>query len=63
MNLFKGGMAVSLAWAVFGGLYLAGYIMNIIDLIKMDTIMNGEGAVRIIGIFVPVIGPVMGWFF
>lgn len=52
--LFVLSLAVVTAW---------GWILNIIALAHMTTILTGEGAVRIAGIFLPPLGAVMGWFF
>ena len=40
-----------------------GWVANIIVLYHMNTIMTGEGVIRIIGIFIAPIGSIMGWFF
>ena len=40
-----------------------GWVQNIIHLFRMTTVMSGEGAVRIVGIFVAPLGAVLGWFF
>jgi len=55
-----GAIAVML---LLGLLFAYGWVVNIIYLFHMSTVMNGEGAVRIAGIFVPPLGAIMGWFF
>ena len=42
-------------------LVLVGYIQNIVTLCGMNEV-NGETAVRVIGIFMPLIGAIYGWF-
>ena len=42
---------------------VAGWVMNIITLVGMISgDITAEFILRVVGIFVPVIGGVMGWF-
>ena len=58
---------LGIAWVLFIlSLAIAtgyGWILNIIALAHMGTILTGEGALRIAGIFVPPLGAIMGFFF
>jgi len=54
---------VVIFWSLFGAVYLAGWVLNIVSLFHLPSILTGEGAVRIAGIFVPFLGPIMGYFF
>ena len=40
-----------------------GYILNIVDLFNDLSTVNGVFIMRIIGIFLPPIGAIMGYFF
>ena len=42
---------------------LIGWVMNIMDLVKMDLTLTGLCVLKIIGVFIPPLGAVMGWFF
>lgn len=44
-------------------MYAVGWLMNIVALFHMTAILTGEGALRIAGIFVPLLGPILGFFF
>lgn len=48
--------------AILGILVAWGWVLNIIDLLRMSDILVGEGAVRIAGIFIPPLGALLGWF-
>ena len=39
-----------------------GWIANIITIIGMGEILNGEGVIRIIGVFIAPLGAIMGYF-
>jgi hypothetical protein len=50
----------SLAGLTIGS--LAGWVMNIYAIFAdFDTMQMGEAIVRIIGVFIPLIGAIMGW--
>ena len=58
------GAGVVLAWILFLGLSLIGWVLNIVALFQgADTMSVGELIVRFAGIFVAPIGVIMGWFF
>lgn len=40
---------------------VAGWIMNLFTLFGLET-FAGEAALRTLGVFIPVIGGVLGWF-
>ena len=43
-------------------LFLVGWVMNIVKLItNMHSPITGVFVLRIVGIFVPIIGAIMGW--
>lgn len=59
---------VGLGLIIFGAIMLlliaSGWVMNIIDLVQLESIVFcGEHIMRIIGIFIAPIGAFMGWFF
>jgi len=56
------GAKVLAFWAIFILIYAGGWIWNLVKLFHMASVMTGEGALRIAGIFVPFLGPVMGYF-
>lgn len=43
-------------------LTLIGWGINIVEIFHLETILSGEGALRIVGIFIVPIGAIMGWF-
>lgn len=47
---------------IISGLMAIGWVLNIIELYNIETLTyNGKEVLRIIGIFVPPIGGIMGW--
>lgn len=38
-----------------------GWVLNIVAILGMSDILTGEGALRIVGIFIPPLGAVMGF--
>lgn len=60
--LSKSIVAVWLSLILLAVLSLIGWVLNIIDLLGMEVILSGEGALRIAGIFLPPLGAIMGWF-
>ena len=57
------GVGASIAFLVILALFIIGWILNIIDLIKMDIELTGVVILKIIGIFIVPLGSIMGWFF
>lgn len=47
---------------LFVPVILAGWVMNVITLFNWSDPVNGECIVRAIGVFVPFVGGVAGWF-
>lgn len=41
---------------------IIGWIINIVELFHLEAILSGEGALRIVGIFIVPLGSIMGWF-
>ncbi len=39
-----------------------GWVMNVIDLVRWNADITAEFIIRVIGIFVPPLGAIMGWF-
>ena len=46
-----------LAAAVAG---FVGFVMNIFTLFSLET-FAGEGALRTVGVFIPILGAILGW--
>jgi hypothetical protein len=43
---------------------VGGWILNVVHIVKLPTIVfTGEVIVRVVGIFLPPLGAIMGWFF
>jgi hypothetical protein len=40
---------------------ILGYVMNIVKLVKARSNFSGFDAVRIVGIFIPILGSVLGF--
>lgn len=57
------GVGASIAFLVIWAFFIIGWILNIIDLIKMDIELTGVVILKIIGIFILPLGSIMGWFF
>lgn len=55
------GLAL-VAWIGFVLALIYGWVCNLIDIIGWTGTVTGEFIVRVIGVFVPIIGAVMGWF-
>lgn len=51
-----------LTWLVImlGSVY--GWFSNIFKLMSMNEVMNGEGLIRVAGIFLAPLGAIMGYF-
>lgn len=64
MSSFK-NMSLGTAITVIGLwlLLVIGWVMNIVDLVAMESLNSGLAIVRIIGIAVFPLGAIMGWFF
>lgn len=43
-------------------LTLIGWGINIVEIFYLETILSGEGVLRIAGIFIAPLGAIMGWF-
>jgi len=41
---------------------VTGYILNIVSLLGMEQVANGEGILRVIGLIVLPLGSIMGLF-
>lgn len=41
---------------------IIGYIINIFEIVALDVVTTGEGIIRIVGIFIPPLGAIMGLF-
>lgn len=52
------------AYAMFTLLILTliGWGINIVNIFYLETVMSGEGVLRIAGIFIAPLGAIMGWF-
>ena len=60
----KIGIGMVIFWVLVVLFILSGWIMNISDIISLESIeFKGEHILRIIGIFLAPIGAIMGWFF
>lgn len=58
MNAFA-GLAIIVA-ALLG---IAGWVMNIVKLFGIETLQfTGELIIRVVGIFIPFIGAIVGYF-
>ena len=44
-------------------LCLMGWVLNVISLIQMDNFATGLGFGRLLGVAIPPLGAVLGWFF
>ena len=55
-------IAIASAAALVAVLVIVGWTMNIITLCHMTGGHVGELVVRIVGIFIPPVGAVAGWF-
>jgi hypothetical protein len=62
------GRAVLLL-GMYVGLYVGlpvlvvwGWILNILDLLHMHEVLSGLGILRVVGIFLPPLGAVLGFF-
>jgi hypothetical protein len=56
-------MPVIIAWLAFLFFTTWGCLLNIVDLITGWASMDGvEVAIRIAGLFIPVLGAFFGWF-
>jgi hypothetical protein len=55
---------VLIFWFILVILTAWGWVLNIIDLVGMtEPLTSGEGILRIIGIFIPFLGALLGFFF
>lgn len=54
------GVIILVAMACGTVLSFVGYIMNILYIATTSSL--GEGALRLLGVFIPPIGAVLGWF-
>ena len=57
------GIGASMAFLAIWAFFVVGWILNIIDLVKMNIELTGVVILKIIGIFVIPLGSIMGWFF
>jgi hypothetical protein len=53
--------AFALALLASAGCALAGWVMNLMALIHWVGEATPEFFIRIVGIFIPIIGAIMGW--
>jgi hypothetical protein len=41
-----------------------GWVLNIVDLFSMSfSTLTGEVVLRVVGVFIPPLGAILGWFF
>lgn len=56
------GITAALIWLAVVVLGVIGWVMNIITIFGTDHILDtGKGILRVVGIFVPPLGAIMGW--
>lgn len=56
----------TLAWPILFFIYVLcpiGWVLNVIALIQMDNFVTGLGIGRLLGVAIPPLGVVLGWFF
>ncbi len=56
---------VVIAWFIFWATVAVGWVINVVHIVGLEsfTPFTGELAVRIVGIFIPPLGAIMGFFF
>lgn len=66
MKYRKGFSVYGLAWLLYivvGLAAVVGWVMNIMDIVKSDfSSITGLLVLRVIGVFVPPLGAVLGYF-
>ena len=56
------GIALGLAWIAAIVALVYGWVLNIIDVVSWAGAVTGEFIVRVIGVFIPILGAAMGLF-
>ncbi len=41
--------------------FFYGWVANIVTILGMEEVLNGEGIIRIIGVFIAPLGAIMGY--
>lgn len=39
-----------------------GWVLNILQIMAMEVILTGLGVLKVVGIFIPPLGSLLGWF-
>jgi hypothetical protein len=58
----KGALFLLAFWMTTLGLLAWGWVLNLMDLVGTEVFTQGQFVVRVVGIFIPIVGTYMGFF-
>ena len=51
----------SLLWLGAFAVLFVGWVMNLVDIVGMESVWSGLGVLRVIGFFIPWLGALLGF--